>query len=61
MNNSKKEVRNMDEGIIIVAIAPFYAVGVVAVAYAASYSFHMLRRLDQSATETGMTETVPAK
>ncbi len=30
-----------------------------ALAYSYAYGYHMLRRLDQSATETGLTETVP--
>jgi hypothetical protein len=49
----------MDEitGAIIVAGMPFYAMTVIAVAYGMSYLGHMLRRIDQSATETGMTET----
>ena len=46
------------EDIIYIALAPFYAIGVIGVAYAAAYSFHMLRRIDQSATETKSTETL---
>ena len=46
------------EDMVIVALAPFYALGVIGVAYAAAYSFHMLRRIDQSATETKSTETL---
>lgn len=47
----------MDD-IIIIALAPFYTLGVVAVAYSTAYLAHMLRRVDQSAVETMTTETV---
>ncbi|MFA5378859.1 MAG: hypothetical protein WC455_24110 [Dehalococcoidia bacterium] len=45
------------EEITIIALAPFYALGVVATAYAAGFAFHQLKKLDASATETQMTET----
>lgn len=48
----------MDE-FVIIALAPFYAMSVIAVAYALAYTCHMLRRIDQSATETSLTETTP--
>jgi len=53
----------MDEIVIVgaVALAPVYGFAVWSMWSHASYQMHMLRRLDQSATETGMTETVPAK
>lgn len=52
----------MDEmtAAIIVAGLPFYTMAVIAVAYGMSYLGHMLRRIDQSASETGLTETVPS-
>ena len=52
----------MEEMIAVIVIAglPFYAMTVIAVAYGMSYLGHMLRRIDQSASETGLTETVPS-
>lgn len=52
----------MDEFVaaIIIAGLPFYTMSVIAVAYGMSYLGHMLRRIDQSASETGLTETVPS-
>jgi hypothetical protein len=51
----------MDEitAAIVIAAVPFYTMGVIAVAYALAFATHMLRRLDQSATETATTETIP--
>ena len=46
------------EEFTIIALAPFYAMSVIAVAYALAYATHMLRRIDQSAVETQTTETV---
>ena len=45
------------EDLVIIALGPFYAIGVVATAYAAGFAFHQLKKLDASATETQMTET----
>ena len=42
---------------IIIAGAPFYGFAVWAMWSHASYQMHILRRVDQSATETRMTET----
>jgi hypothetical protein len=46
------------EDIVIIALGPFYAIGVVATCYAAGFAFHQLKKLDASATETQMSETV---
>ena len=48
----------MVDEVIIVAVAPFYAMGVYAAWWGMNYGQHMLRRVDQSATETRDTETV---
>jgi hypothetical protein len=57
-----RRINKMDEftAAIIVAGLPFYTMSVVAVAYCMAYLGHMLRRVDQSASETGLTETVPS-
>lgn len=49
----------MDELIaaVVVASAPIYGFAVWTMWSHASYQMHILRRIDQSATETGMTET----
>lgn len=47
----------MDD-LMLVALAPFYGMSVIVVAYAMCYLAHMLRRVDQSAVETMTTETV---
>jgi len=47
--------------LVIVALAPFYALGLIAVSYALAYACHMLRRIDQSATETVATEATVGK
>lgn len=46
----------MDD-IIIVALAPFYTMGVAMTGYACYAIAHKAARMDQSATETQMTET----
>lgn len=51
-----KKVNGMDE-IIYVAALPFYAMACFGCWFGMNYGMHMLRRLDQSATETQMTET----
>ena len=45
------------EDLVLIALAPFYTIGVVATAYAAGFAYHQLKKLDASATETQMTET----
>ena len=45
------------EELALVAVAPFYGLAVAATAYATIYMFHAAKKLDQSATETQMTET----
>ena len=47
----------MDETIGMIALAPFYGMAVAASWYAVSFMAHKMQRLDQSATETQMTET----
>lgn len=47
----------MDE-ITIVALAPFYAMAVAAVAWAMNFGWHMLRRVDESTKKTELTETI---
>jgi len=49
----------MDElmAAVIVAGAPVYGFALWAMWSHSSYQLHMLRRVDQSATETGLTET----
>ncbi len=42
---------------VVIAMGPFYAAAVAATWYGLSYMSHMLRRVDQSATETVATET----
>jgi len=42
---------------VVVASAPVYGFAIWAMWSHASYQMHILRRIDQSATETGMTET----
>lgn len=44
--------------LVYLGAAPFYAMAVWACWFGMSYSAHMLRRVDQSATETAATETV---
>jgi len=51
-------VKNVDE-LTIIALAPFYAAAVYSVWWGMVYGMHMLRRIDQSATETKLTETIP--
>jgi len=51
----------MNETIMIIAVAPFYGAAVAATWFGINYGFHMLRRIDQSATETHLTETMPDK
>lgn len=43
--------------IMIVALAPFYAAAVACTYWGIAYGWHMLRRIDQSAVETQVTET----
>ena len=53
----------MDEVVLAVgavALAPVYGFAIWSMWSHASYQMHMLRRIDQSATETEQTETVPA-
>lgn len=45
------------ETIIIIAALPFYALCVYAAWWISAYGMHVLRRIDQSATETQLTET----
>jgi hypothetical protein len=49
------------EQIVYVALAPFYAAAVACVYYGLMWGAHTLRRLDQSATETRLTETLNTK
>jgi len=52
----------MDEGMAMVICAPFYASAYVMLFFAVAYGWHMMRRIDQSATETQTTESiVPGK
>lgn len=48
----------MDEVVGMVALAPFYGIAVAASWYGVAYMAHKLQKLDASATETQMTETV---
>lgn len=52
----------LDELIIIgaIACAPVYGFAIWAMWTHASYQLHTLAKIDQSATETATTETVPA-
>jgi len=43
--------------IIIIALGPFYAAAVAVTFWGINYGWHMLRRIDQSAQETQVTET----
>ena len=54
---SVHEVRTDMDDIIIVALAPFYTMGVAMTGYACYAIAHKAARMDQSATETQMTET----
>jgi hypothetical protein len=45
------------ETVIIIAALPFYALCAYGAWWIAAYGMHVLRRIDQSATETQMTET----
>jgi len=47
----------MQETIMFIGLAPFYAAAVYSTWWGMSYGMHMLRRVDQSATETQLTET----
>lgn len=47
----------MMDTIMIVALAPFYAAAVACTYWGIAYGWHMLRRIDQSAVETQVTET----
>lgn len=47
----------MDEGMIVIALGPFYAMAVYGTWWAMNYGQHKLQRLDQSAQETQLTET----
>lgn len=49
------------EEILYVALAPFYAAAVYSTWWGITYGIHIMRRVDQSATETQQTETIPAK
>ena len=51
-----KRVIVMDD-IVIIALAPFYGIAVCATCYVGIYMSHAAKKLDQSATETQMTET----
>jgi hypothetical protein len=44
--------------LIMIAALPFYSLCAYAAWWIAAYGMHVLRRIDQSATETQMTETV---
>lgn len=46
------------EEFVLVAVAPFYGLAIVGTCYAAAYSFHCIKKFDQSASETRDTETV---
>lgn len=46
----------MDETIVMVAIAPVYAIVMGAVIYCFAFGYYQLRKLDQSADETAVTE-----
>jgi hypothetical protein len=45
------------ETLIVLGLGPFYAAAVACTYWGISYGWHMLRRIDQSATETQTTET----
>jgi len=47
----------MDETLVMIALSPFYALSVAAVAWALNFGWHMLRRVDESTTKTALTET----
>lgn len=55
-------LKNLDELVVVALIAgaPFYGLAVWATWSHASYQMHTLAKIDQSATETATTETVPA-
>ena len=50
----------MDESFVIIALAPFYAAAVACTYFGINFGFHMLRRVDESATKTALTETIKA-
>ena len=52
----------MDELVVVgaIAVAPVYGFALWAMWSHASYQLHTLAKIDQSATETGITETIPA-
>lgn len=47
----------MDETMVYIALAPFYAMAVWCCWLGIQYTMHKLQKLDESATETQMTET----
>lgn len=51
----------MDDTLVLVALAPFYALSVVAVSYTAMYAYHVAKRLGDSAQEQQLTEQLPGK
>lgn len=51
----------MDDGLVLVALAPFYALSVVGVGYVSMYAFHVAKRLGDSAAEQKITEQLPEK
>jgi hypothetical protein len=48
----------MDELMTMILFGPFYAAGVACTWFGTNYGFHMLRRVDESATKTALTETI---
>jgi hypothetical protein len=51
----------MDEQIVLIALAPFYAASVACVYYGIAFGWHMLRRVDESTKKTELTETLIGK
>jgi len=51
------EFFSMDENIAMIAALPFYGMAVAVTWYGCQFLAHKAQRLDQSATETQMTET----
>ncbi len=50
----------MDEATLWVIVAPFYTIGLIAVGYCLIFMIHSASTMGQSATQTKLTETIPA-
>ena len=48
----------MDDALLLIALAPFYAAAVGVTYWGLNFGFHMLRRVDESAQKTALTETI---